>query len=486
MGVRDYWVPESFIHALGKDIKGFNNLSQPYQAKMAFYIWIAGTSRRRHKKEEGCMSIGYMDLEKAFGRSGFNEINNALNIFEVTKNWWWSRNLTRAYKLTEPVQAVKDKYLARVKQNITRLITLDGQVMRTLPSAIASKDLDGVTATAWKEAKPFNSIPVDLDKLREFHQYLEHTPIKERGDLFIDAEADDDITYMYEILGQLIRLAHTDVAGRGSISHRYAEGKTGRLYARGISLQTAPRSIRKAALHGLYDYDFENCHYAIFSQLAARYNYECGEIKHYLAHKNEIREGIAKSIGITKDEAKMCLLALMFGARLNEWSGNAIPKAIGSSRSTALFNDARFKAIADDVLEGRKIILKNWPKRRTTILNDMGKAISIKGQANVRLAHLIQGIEAKALRTAINLYPDEVVLLMHDGFVSKRALDVELIEKAVYTDTSIKLEMSGSIIALPTDLDFGAQCDTKKPKCKDRYQPYTAKSVEIFSGHNVS
>jgi len=69
-----------------------------------------------------------------------------------------------------------------------------------------------------------------------------------------------------ESVGQLIRLANTNIAGRGFIIHRYAEFKTGRLYASGVSFQTAPRLIRKAALHSLYDYDMENCHYSIFEQ----------------------------------------------------------------------------------------------------------------------------------------------------------------------------------------------------------------------------
>jgi hypothetical protein len=452
MGVRDYFVPESFILALHK-IKGFKDLPAPHQARMAFYVWIAGTSRRVHKKNEDAMSIGYMDLERGFGRGGFKIINERLNIFEITKNWWWAKKLTKAYQVTSQVKKVKDKYLAQSKEKITRLITLDGKAMRTLPEAIAAKDLDGVTATAWKEAKPFNAIPVDLNKMQELHEHLEIMSLKKTGDLFHDAQV-DDVSYRVEILGQLIRLAQTDVAGRGFIIHRYAEGRTGRLYARGITLQTAPRLIRKAALHGLYDYDVENCHYAIFSQLAARFNYECKAINHYLTHKKEVREGIAKEVGITQDKAKMCLLALMFGARLSEWEGNAIPLAIGAVSASALFENTKFMAIANDILEGRKVILSQWPKRRTTLLNDMDKAVSLKEPANVRLAHIIQGLEAKALRAAIRLYPDEVVLLMHDGFVSKRALDVPLIEEAIYQDTGIRLEMAGELIALPADLDF--------------------------------
>lgn len=307
----------------------------------------------------------------------------------------------------------------------------------------------GVTATAWKEAKPFNKIPVDLDKMRELHQHLERMPLK---GLFQDAEV-DDVAYRIEHLGQLIRLAHTDVAGRGFIVHRYAEGKTGRLYASGVSLQTAPRIIRKAALHGLYDYDIENCHYAIFSQLAARYDYKCEAISYYLTHKKEVRQQIAAEVGISEEQSKMCLLALMFGARLSEWQGNAIPQEIGT-RAGALFTNPLFKGIADDIVEGRKIILDRWEKRRTTLLNDMGKAVGLKEPTNVRLAHIIQGLEAKALKAAINLYPDEIVLLMHDGFVSKRRLDVPLIENAIYEATGLRLEVAGAEITLPADLDF--------------------------------
>lgn len=278
-------------------------------------------------------------------------------------------------------------------------------------------------------------------------------PNEKKGDLFIDADV-DDVTYRIEVISMLIRLAHTDVSGKGYIAHRYAEGRTGRLYARGISLQTAPRIVRKAALHGLYDYDIENCHYSIFYQLAARYNYECEAIKYYLGHKNEVRKAIAKSVGITIEQAKMCLLALMFGARLNEWKDNAIAQEIGQGAAKTLFANTHFRSIADDVIGGRKEILARWEKRRTTLLNDMGKAVGLKEPANVKLAHIIQGIEAKALRASIRLYSDDVVLLMHDGFVSKRALDVQLIEQAIYQDTGMRLEVAGGIIALPADLDF--------------------------------
>lgn len=453
MGSRDYWVPENFIEALRRKIPGFKDETAQHQTRLAHYAWLAGTSRRKHRDLDGYMSIGHMDLEGSFGRGGFKAINERLAMFEVTGNWSLAKNLTKGYRLTDSVQAVKAKYLNQITPKLTHLISLDGKAMRTLPAALASKDMDEVTATAWKEAKPLNAIPVDLKRMVELRDHLEQMPANKSGHLFENATS-EDVAYRLEILGQLIKLAQTTVAGKGFIAHRYAEGRTGRLYARGISLQTAPRIIRKAALHGLYDYDIENCHYAIFYQLAERYGHECRGIKHYLTHKKATREGIALRVGISQEQVKTCLLALMFGARLTDFESNAIPDEIGQVKAMALYLDAEFAAIAEDITEGRRVILKNWPRRRTTLLNDMKKAVGLKAKPEVRLAHIIQGIEAKALWAAIRLYPDDVVLLMHDGFVATRELDVTLIENAIYQETGYRLELDGGLITLPADLDF--------------------------------
>lgn len=349
MGIRDYSIPESFITALKKGVKGFKILSSKNQALLAYYIWESNSRKYRHKKHQGYMSIGYLELDKGFGRGQFTSINDNLNIFIVT-NWRWSTDgievdsktkATKGYKLTEHVQKVKDDYLALTKPKLSRLITLDGKVMHTLPDAIASKNREGVTATAWKDAKNMlpNSIPVDLGKMCALYEHLKKIPQNQTGDLFHDAE-DFDIVYRMEILRQLIRLAHTSVAGKAFIAQRYIESRAGRLYATGISLQTAPRTIRSVALHGLYDYDIENCHYAIFSQLTARYGFECEAINYYLTNKHMLRDALASSVGITLNQVKMCLLAIMYGATRNIWHDNAIPEEIGKTKAEALYKNS--------------------------------------------------------------------------------------------------------------------------------------------------
>lgn len=56
MKVRENFVPKNFEDAICRGIPGFNNLEKAQRAKVAFYIWIAGTNRRKHRTDDG-MSI---------------------------------------------------------------------------------------------------------------------------------------------------------------------------------------------------------------------------------------------------------------------------------------------------------------------------------------------------------------------------------------------------------------------------------------------
>ena len=58
------------------------------------------------------------------------------------------------------------------------------------------------------------------------------------------------------------------MSGYGKIAHEYVMCGTGRLFAKGISLQSAPKIIKQCALPGMWEYDFSNCHFTIIKQLA--------------------------------------------------------------------------------------------------------------------------------------------------------------------------------------------------------------------------
>jgi hypothetical protein len=103
----------------------------------------------------------------------------------------------------------------------------------------------------------------------------------------------------------LIKLSR-NTACPGSTPIRYAEQSTGRLFAEGLSLQSAPREIRNAALAGCWDYDISNCHWSLINEVAATHGHICHAIRHYLANKAEVRSEIAEGAGITPAEAKDC------------------------------------------------------------------------------------------------------------------------------------------------------------------------------------
>ena len=458
MGKRDKYVPEDFIEALARNIKGYKGMNKVHQQRMAYYIWDSNAWYRKHKfklwEEDHYMTISYRELEKDFGRGGFNRINDNLKLFDVTPNWHKDKNLTRGYKLSGEVAAVKEKYLKPRDRAVTRLIDANAQALRSLPVSVAAKDSEEVTATAWKNAKPLNNIPVDIRTLKTLHAHLTRLMGADIDDMFAHA-AHQDYQLVAEEVGKLLRLANTNVAGKGYIMHRYYEAKTGRLYAKGTSLQTVPRIVRQSAMHGLYEFDFENCHYAIFDQMAASYGYESDAIRYYLTHKKGVRTQLAEELGLSIPDIKTCLLAVMYGARTNTWHENAIPKTINNPAKTrALYAHPLFKGITDDIKQGRRIILDNCPKRRTTILNAIGKSVKRKEKPEVILAHLLQGIEARALERVVEILPDDVLLLLHDGFVTRDNIEVSFMEREVYQATGYRLSLSGGVITLPADLEF--------------------------------
>jgi len=459
MATRDDYAPKGLITMLRRGIRGYGRLTTVQQQRLARHIWLHGVWYKRHKHPEwdDYMSITWQELDRDFGRGGFNTINETLHLFEVTPNWYMAKGLTRGYKLAPVVAEIKERYLKPKKRALTQLIDSGGRALRTLPQPVAAKTKNSndqeITATAWANAKPLNKIPVDMEILRALYTHLQHMMQQDTEDMFAQAQQ-EDYHYVAEAVSQLLIMAQTDVAGRGYIMHRYAEAKSGRLYAKGVSLQTTPRLIRQAALHGLYEYDFENCHYSIFNQLAARYGFEAPGIAHYLTNKKAVREQLAQDIGISLEQVKMCLLAIMYGARANTWHENAIPNEIGRLAAQGLYAHPLFQGIAQDIKEGRRLILDNWPTRRTTLLNDMDKRISKKEKPEKKLAHLLQGIEAKALRAVIQAMPHDVLLLMHDGFVTSKRINIRNMERVVRDETGYNLSLSGELITLPANLHF--------------------------------
>lgn len=461
MATKSDFIPEDFLLHLQKQINDFASEKKEHQLALARMAWSGSTKRRQHQYFAGYATYTHQEIDDAFGRRKFTEINKRLQLFEVTS---WSVDLghTKGYKLSTRALVARDKYLLKNWRDLCTLVYGKGNKLIKPPAAVSSKSMDGMTTTAWKNAKALNRTPVDVYSLKSLRDWL----IKTKKDLqegrvpvslFTEAlptvEAVDRLITM---VSQIIRLSQTSVAGYGYVLHHYVQAPSGRLYAQGINLQTTPTLIKQAALSGLFEYDFANCHFSILDQMAARFGYQCENIRHYLKNKKQTRETIAREVGISVDQAKVCLLAIMYGARASTWHESAIVETVGLESAKRLFALPEFNAIRHDITTAQKHILGGWTRTANgRLTNEFGKSIAATEKPRKQLAHLIQGVEAKALQTAINLYPDSIVLLQHDGFASTSRLDSTRIQHEVRAVTGYDLVLEEERIQLDPDSYFG-------------------------------
>jgi len=480
---------------LQSTIPGFKCEAGSCQHALARMVWMGRTKRRRHPHFEGAMSFGYEELEDWFGRGQFPAVNDRLGFFKVSDHWHYKlkdskrsdENFTKGYWFTDMVQASRDKYFSRRWRTETRLLFIEGEILKaqkTLPPAFASTDTKGKASrasNAAKGSKELRHVPVDLDTLGLLRKWLtvirrEWQAGRAPHDLVTQYPSLLVIERLYELTSQVIRMAKTDVAGHGYIAQQYTESPSGRWYANGVNLQNSSSLIKEAALAGLWEYDFSNCHFDIIKQMAARYGYECKAIAQYLNNKKPTRQAIADQAGISVDQAKVCLLAIMYGARASTWHENAIPQEIGKEAADRLYKVDLFKGITRDVARARAVILKNWPRTANgRLTNDYGKAISGTDTRAQQLAHLIQGAEAKALMVAIDMHPNDLVLLQHDGFVATRKLYAPAITKAVLQATGYLLVLEESQIQVNPDAHF------LKAQNKKRFGENPPMKTPIFS-----
>jgi hypothetical protein len=456
---RDDYIPEDLMLTLQKKIPGFRNESEKHQWALTKMVWFGGSKRRQHTHFDEAMSFTYQELEQNFGRGGFEALNQRLNFFKVSNQWFHGRGQTKGYWFTDTVKQVRDSYIKTRWRKNTRLLLANGKELETVPAAVASKDMKGATTTAWKSAKQLNTVRVDLDSMKRLRKWLQVIQSEWQSgltphDLVTEYPPLDVIDRLLDCLAQVTRMSKTDVAGHGIIPQRYVQSKSGRLYAKGINLQNTPSLIKQAALHGLWEYDIENCHFVILEQMAAGHGYQCQAIANYLANKKQTRQAIAEQADTTIEQTKTCLLALMYGARRSEWHANAIPEAIGQDRAKRLYQVPLFNGIAEDINRAKDAILKGHKRTRGLMVNAFGKSIKASAPPNEILAHLIQGVEALALKTVIDLYPNDIVLLQHDGFAATTRLDDKAIIEALYKVTGYRFNLEESLIRIDPDAQF--------------------------------
>jgi hypothetical protein len=463
MGKRDNLIPDDFLACLKKAVPGFRLESERHQMALAGMLWTGTAKKRAHSHYADHFRFHHTEMDEAFGRRQFTPVNERLGLFTVTP-WSVDEKFTKGYALTGLARRTLETYLSKIYRKPASLLYMDAsgiKALKAVPEAVASRGLDGMTTTAWRRAKALNATRVDLDGLHRLRAWLVKTRDAWRAGrlppagLFANVPSLEVVERLADATGRIIRMARIDVLGEGYVMHRYAQSRSGRLYGVGVTLQNAPTLIKQAALAGQWEYDFSNCHFTILDQMAARFGYDCMATRYYLANKRSIRQSIAEQAGIEVEQAKVCLLATLYGARASLSRENAIPEEIGADAAARLYRIEQFMAIKADIQSARQTILAGWPRTRNgRLVNAFKKAIPRTAKAEERLAHLIQGVEAQALKTVIDMHPDQICLVQHDGWASPDRLDAKAIEEAVLEATGYRLDLEEERIQIDPDAYF--------------------------------
>lgn len=244
----------------------------------------------------------------------------------------------------------------------------------------------------------------------------------------------------------LIKEAHSKSLSLGHVQTLYIESPAGRLYcAHDPHLQTAPREVRKVALSGCWDIDVENCHFSLLRQLSGL---DCPIIAEYMAEKKAVRARLARDLNLPIEIVKRCLIALVYGATASVRKEDALPNALedhgGVRKAKMLYKHPVFSSLMKEVREAGKRVIETAERANTEgkpILNAMGKTIKDTEDPAKILAHLLQGAEARMLNIMLEHYPEEILLLQHDGITTDRPLDIAKLEEVIFSETGYKITL---------------------------------------------
>ena len=261
------------------------------------------------------------------------------------------------------------------------------------------------------------------------------------GDISGDA---DKIEYYLRITNELIRLSNVKPVQYGYMPSIYRETSTGRLQGQGVHLQTIPKVIRNEVLRGLgyWNYDFDNCHYSALLQLSKK---ELSTVSFYNTHKTDFRKTISDDVGVTIKQVKTALISIIYGASDKE--GYSISE-IMQDKTDAFLNHELVNGLFQDIKDARQQIIADAPTARGKIKNAMDKTISADDDPKSILAHILQGIESQMLQAAITYDLPSTKVLLFDGWISDKNLNVSELENKVHQDTGFKVKISAE--KLPT------------------------------------
>ncbi len=209
--------------------------------------------------------------------------------------------------------------------------------------------------------------------------------------------------------------------------------------------------VGSAALTGAWDYDISTCQWTLLSQMASKLGIDSPLTNAYISDKRSLRRRVSVGAGITLDDAKKCITALLFGAvvqhseKAMRWHPGDLVKGIGAPAALRLCEQADFMALYDEIGRVGDAVVKAWPRQNGRLFNDLG----IQHRSGSELAHLLQGAEAAVLRAVVMQQQGNILLCVHDGWVAQERLDVDALVGPIETESGYRVGIEEDELVAP-------------------------------------
>ena len=262
----------------------------------------------------------------------------------------------------------------------------NGHKVRLEKNAVAFKDARGARSTFKLDLD--QEVHVDLVGLHE--KALSDDPIEAQNAKAIIRQSPD-----------------------GVFLQQYEESASGRLFGKGINLQSVKASVRRAAMpSGAIEFDIENAHGIALNWLSKTLGYKTGILQTYADDPVSIRQALAEDIGIGYDDAKQIVLMSIY------WAGmKRIEQTVLDAGGNPDALQGLFKALRKDIRGAGRHVIKHGERGKRGHRNALGKEIPLNSHPGTILTHYLTGIERVMNDIAIGC-AEEVLLHEHDGFTA--------------------------------------------------------------------
>ena len=415
--------PSGLADLLIQRLPQFAALLQSHQHHIANMLWDFANNRYRHSKYEGAaFPVKYMDA--LWGNRG---IRNRIvsDYFSNTQG----DNISHLMSSYTPYDFL-GKFLLEFLEDQTPIdLMVGGKRMKMPPNPILSRaasddpEVTHAKKSKWHGISPSPRMPVNQTALFEFSRKT--------------ADARQRMSAL-----RLLKLSRNTMCS-GEIPVLYEQKSTGRLTEVLFGLQSNEREVISAALHGMWDYDLQNAHFSIFSAWAKKLGHATPLVDQYVRHKAEIRRELTQHCQSNLDDIKQSLISLMYGAPLNANPNFAsIPKKLGPDEAKLFISHPFVKSLKQEIAAIGKHIVEATFSSRGCYVNAMGIEPPNIAGATAKfnlLSHALQGVEALALKTVVAQHGQDILLCMHDGWVSRTKLDRKQLQDSIFRATGFDL-----------------------------------------------